>query len=107
LVQALHDVADAAAAERALGSRLKESRAALAAYEDAYRVARLRYDGGLANYQSVLLAEDSVLTARRSVVDLEARAFDLDIQLVKALGGGYAPASPMAGSSASQDPRHG
>jgi NodT family efflux transporter outer membrane factor (OMF) lipoprotein len=107
LVQALHDVADAAAAERALGTRLKESRAAQAAYEEAYRIARLRYDGGLANYQTVLLAEDSVLQARRSVVDLEARAFDLDIQLVKALGGGYAPVSSMAGSSASQDPRHG
>jgi len=107
LVQALHDVADAAAAERALGSRLKESRSALAAYEEAYRIARLRYEGGLADYQTVLLAEDSVLQARRTVVDLEARAFDLDIQLVKALGGGYAPAASMARSSAPQDPRHG
>ncbi|HEX4179857.1 MAG TPA: efflux transporter outer membrane subunit [Caulobacteraceae bacterium] len=107
LVEALHDVADAAAAERALGDRLKESRAALAAYEEAYRIARLRYDGGLADYQTVLLAEDSVLQSRRTVVDLEARAFTLDIQLVKALGGGYAPASPMAGPPVSQDPRHG
>ncbi len=107
LVQALHDVADAAASERALSSRLKESRDALAAYEQAYHVASLRYEGGLANFQTVLLAEDSVLQARRTVVDLEARAFSLDIQLVKALGGGYAPAASMAGSSVSQDPRHG
>ena len=107
LVEALHDVADAAAAERALGERLSQSRAALVAYEEAYRIARLRYDGGLANFQTVLLAEDSVLQSRRTVVDLEARAFSLDIQLVKALGGGYATAPSMAGSSASQDPRHG
>jgi NodT family efflux transporter outer membrane factor (OMF) lipoprotein len=107
LVQALHDVADAAAAERALGDRLKESRAALAAYEEAYRIARLRYDGGLADYQTVLLVEDSVLQARRTVVDLEARAFTLDIQLVKALGGGYAPSPSLAGPTPPQDARHG
>jgi len=107
VVQALHDVADAAAGQRALSTRLKESRDALAAYEEAYSVARLRYEGGLANFQTVLLAEDSVLQARRTVVDLEARAFTLDIQLIKALGGGYAPAAPLAHSTAPQDPRHG
>ena len=89
LTEALHEVADAATSERALGSRLQESSDALAADEDAYRIARLRYEGGLANYQSVLLAEDAVLTSRRTVVDLKARAFTLDVQLVRALGGGY------------------
>jgi NodT family efflux transporter outer membrane factor (OMF) lipoprotein len=89
LTQALHDVADAAASERALGVRLNESAAALTADEEAYRIARLRYEGGLANYQSVLLAEDAVLQARRTVVDLQARAFTLDVQLVRALGGGF------------------
>jgi outer membrane protein TolC len=37
----------------------------------------------------VLLAEDAVLTSRRSVVDLQARAFTLDVQLIRALGGGF------------------
>ena len=89
LTQALQEVADAAQSERALGDRLSQSQAALAADEDAYRIARLRYEGGLSDYQSVLLVEDSVLTDRRVVVDLQARAFTLDIQLVKALGGGF------------------
>jgi NodT family efflux transporter outer membrane factor (OMF) lipoprotein len=92
LIQAVREVADAAASERALGERLKESREALAHDEAAYKVARLRYEGGLSNYQSVLLSEDAVLAARRDTVDLEARAFSLDIQLVKALGGGFAGA---------------
>jgi len=90
LVQALQELADAAASERALGVRLQESRAALAADEEAYSLIRLRYEGGLANYQSVLLAEDAVLQARVIVADLDARAFTLDVQLVQALGGGYA-----------------
>ncbi len=89
LTEALKEVADAAASERALGPRLSQSADALAAYEQAYRIARLRYEGGLANYQSVLLAEDAVLQSRRTVVDLQARAFSLDVQLVRALGGGY------------------
>jgi NodT family efflux transporter outer membrane factor (OMF) lipoprotein len=89
LTTALREVADVAVAERSLTVRLAESRAALAANEDAYRVAKLRYEGGLATYQSVLLVEDAVLQSRRIVADLDARAFQLDIQLVQALGGGF------------------
>ena len=92
LVEALRQVADAAASQKALADRLAQSRDALSHDEAAYKVARLRYDGGLANYQSVLISEDAVLLARREVADLEARAFTLDIQLIKALGGGYASA---------------
>jgi NodT family efflux transporter outer membrane factor (OMF) lipoprotein len=92
LVEALRQVADAAASQKALSDRLAQSRDALSHDEAAYKVARLRYEGGLANYQSVLLSEDAVLQARRDVVDLEARAFSLDIQLIKALGGGFASA---------------
>ena len=93
LTQALQQVADAADSERALGERLSQARQALDANQDAYRVASLRYKGGLSNYQSVLLAEDAMLQSRRTVAELEARAFTLDIALVKALGGGFsAPA---------------
>jgi NodT family efflux transporter outer membrane factor (OMF) lipoprotein len=93
VIQALREVADAAASQRALAGRLSDTRAALAASEDAYRVTRLRYEGGLANYQAVLLAEQQVLTQRRSVADLESRGFVLDIALVRALGGGFADKS--------------
>jgi outer membrane protein TolC len=89
LTQALSDVADAAQSERALTDRMAKSQAALDADEEAYRIARLRYEGGLSDYQSVLVVEDTVLADRRTVVDLKARAFTLDIQLVKALGGGF------------------
>ncbi len=94
LVRALQDVADATASGRALTGRLTDARAALAAQEDAYRIARLRYTGGLADYQSVLIAEDTVLQRRRLVADLQARAFTLDVALVRALGGGFA--APVA-----------
>jgi NodT family efflux transporter outer membrane factor (OMF) lipoprotein len=89
LTTALREVADVAVAERALAVRRAESRAALADNEEAYRVARMRYEGGLSTFQSVLLVEDAVLQSRRIVADLDARAFLLDVQLVQALGGGF------------------
>jgi NodT family efflux transporter outer membrane factor (OMF) lipoprotein len=91
VTQALRDVADVAASERALNTRLAESRAALAANEDGFRIARLRYQGGLSTYQNVLIAELAVLAQRRAVADLESRALTLDVALVRALGGGFAP----------------
>ena len=90
VTQALREVADAAASQKALADRLAQSRAALAADEDAHRVARLRYDGALANYQSVLLAENAVLAQRQVVTDLENRSLVLDVSLIHALGGGFA-----------------
>ena len=53
---------------------------------------RNRYEHGLASYLDVLSAEEGVLAARRNVAELEARAFILDIALIRALGGGFAAA---------------
>jgi len=91
VTQALRDVADVAASERALDTRLGESRTALTASEDGFRIAKLRYQGGLSTYQNVLIAEQAVLTQRRIVADLESRALTLDVALVRALGGGFTP----------------
>lgn len=89
LTEALHEVADVVVSQRALTTRLENARAALAADEDAYRITRQRYEGGLANYQTVLIAEDAVLARRLAVADLESRKFSLDVALVRALGGGF------------------
>ncbi len=96
VAQAFRQVADVATSEKALTTRLGEARQALAANQDAFQTSSLRYKGGLSNYQSVLLAEDAMLQSRRTVADLQARAFALDIALVKALGGGAPTSSPTA-----------
>ncbi|MBX3485657.1 efflux transporter outer membrane subunit [Phenylobacterium sp.] len=89
LVTALRQVADAAGGQRALQARLAAARDALDAGERAYRVARLRYEGGLTSYLTLLTAEDAVIAQRRAVAQLEARALTLDASLVRALGGGF------------------
>ena len=92
VIQALRQTADAVTSEQMLVRRLAESRSALAAYEDALRLARLRYGQGLSTYLDVLTAQESVVSARLTVAQLQTRAFTLDVQLVRALGGGFASA---------------
>jgi NodT family efflux transporter outer membrane factor (OMF) lipoprotein len=89
VAEAFRQVADVVASQKALGAQLDSSRAALTASEDAYRIARLRYQGGLSTYTQLLTVEQAVLGRRRRVADLEARGFALDVALVRALGGGF------------------
>jgi outer membrane protein TolC len=53
----------------------------------------LRYKAGLSPYLSVLTVESQLLAQRRVVADIRARRQDLQISLVRALGGGFRAAS--------------
>jgi len=85
----LQDVADSALSARALEARLAKSREALTASTRAYDLAKQRYAQGLGTYLDVLTAEDALISNRRTVADLDTRAFTLDVALVRALGGGF------------------
>jgi NodT family efflux transporter outer membrane factor (OMF) lipoprotein len=89
LTTALREVADALANQRELSNELGHSRASLAASEDAYRVTQQRYGAGLSRYLDVLTSEDTLVTQRQTVADLQARAFVQNVALVRALGGGF------------------
>ena len=92
VIEALRETADTLTSQKMLGQRLGQSRSALASYEDALRLAQLRYEHGLSTYLDVLTAQESVVSARLTVAQLETRAFTLDVQLVRALGGGFVAA---------------
>jgi len=89
LIAALRDVADVVRSREANARQLAERRAALAAAEEASKLANLRYRAGLSNQIVALTAEDSAVALARAVADLEARQLALDISLIRALGGGY------------------
>ena len=89
VTRALEDVANAGLSQRALTGQLVKAEEAVNAAGEAHRVARNRYEGGLATYLEVLFAEDSFLSSRRYLTGLQSRAFSLDIALKCALGGGY------------------
>lgn len=89
VTRALQDVAEAAVSQKALGQRLAKAQEAVDAATEAHRVARNRYEGGLATYLEVLAAEDSLLANLGQQTQLRAQSFSLDIALNRALGGGY------------------
>ena len=101
LTQALRDVADALANQRELAAELADAKIALTESENAYRIATLRYQGGLSRYLDVLTSEDTLVVQRRRVADLQARAFGQDVALVHALGGGFETHDDGAGGGAS------
>ena len=89
IIQALKEVADAITSHNALDIRVRKTTKALRAAERAYAVSKKRYSGGLSTYLEVLKAEDSLITCRRAMAQIQARAFTLDVALAKALGGGF------------------
>lgn len=89
LLDAVRDVADLLVSSRSLQIQAREQAQAQAAAETAYDLSVQRYRAGLGNYLTVLSAQTNVLAQRRAAVDLKARAWDQDINLIRALGGGF------------------
>ena len=88
LIHALQDVAQVTTSTRALTEQLAHAQAARDAASVAYQAATARYRGGLLSYIAVLSAENTLISARRVVSQLETRRFALDVALVRAVGGG-------------------
>jgi NodT family efflux transporter outer membrane factor (OMF) lipoprotein len=90
VLDAVHDAADQISSVRSIARQQAEQAKAQAAAESAYDLATQRYKAGLGSYLTVLNAESTVLNQRRLATDLKARALDVQIALIRALGGGYA-----------------
>ena len=103
VVAAYQDLADTVTSQRMLLGRIGDARASLAASEDAYHIARKRYEGGLSTYLDVLTVQDRLLQARLIEADLNATAHRLRIAMIRALGGGF---DAVTAASPKDDP-HG
>jgi NodT family efflux transporter outer membrane factor (OMF) lipoprotein len=89
LVDALRDVVSQLTSIQWLQERAAQQAEALRTSQEAYDLAVRRYQSGVGNYLQVLASESQVLSQQRAQIDFDARAFDLDMNLVRALGGGY------------------
>lgn len=94
LIDAVHELADAVTSIHGLARTSTEQARARAATDEAYHLAVIRYRAGLGNYLTVLAAQTQQLAQDRLDADLKARAYELDVNLARALGGGYADTSP-------------
>jgi len=94
LLDAVHDVADVVANWRGLERESAEQTIALDAAQRSYDLTSDRYRAGLDNYLSVLSSQNQVLLAQGLRAELQARRLSFSVDLVRALGGGYAAAAP-------------
>jgi len=92
VLTAFQQAADAVTSREQTAKRLVDSRAAREAAEDAYKIAQMRYRGGLSTYLDVLSGEDRLLQTRLVTAQIKAIARGVDIALIRALGGGFDPA---------------
>ncbi len=89
LLQSLKDAADAVASLQALQGRVEATDAAEAKAQSAYDLTTLRYKGGLADYDAVLISENALIAAQDDAATLRLRGFQLDVALARSLGGGF------------------
>ncbi|NGZ83136.1 efflux transporter outer membrane subunit [Duganella aceris] len=93
LIEALRDVVSQLVSIEWLGERGTLQAQALETAQQAYDLSLRRYRSGVGNYLQVLASQIQVLQQQRAQIDLDTRAFDLDMQLARALGGGYSTPS--------------
>lgn len=101
LADALRDVVDQLASFKSVAEQQAQQKLAVATARDAYELALLRYREGVGNYLQVLSTESLWLSQQSLAAELRARRLSLSIGLVRALGGGFDPASTAGGGAGS------
>ena len=90
---AFRDVGDALANVRQSVATEEDLRTAVAASRDAVRIGRARYGAGYSGYLDVLDAERSLNDAELALVRNRQAQLSYTVDLIKAVGGGWTPAS--------------
>jgi outer membrane protein, multidrug efflux system len=85
---AFREVADALAARGYLDEQLAAQQALVSASQDAYRLAQMRFLGGVDNYLSQLDAQRSLYDAQLQLQMVRLQRFENLVTLYKTLGGG-------------------
>jgi outer membrane protein, multidrug efflux system len=86
---AFHEVADALAGIRETTAAEADLKLAVEAAREAERIARSRYSNGYAGYFELLDAQRTVDAAQLAYVRNRQARLDYDVDLIKALGGGW------------------
>ena len=100
MLTSLEDVENALNALRAARARQVQFAIALEAATNSAILARSQYRSGLTDFQQLLEAERTLLSARDGVAGSRGDEALALVQLYRALGGGWDPtASPLTGNS--------
>jgi NodT family efflux transporter outer membrane factor (OMF) lipoprotein len=94
--QAFRDVADALAGRSTFGDQVAAQARVVEAESVRVRLARLRFETGVASYLDLLDAQRSLFTAQQGLVQTRLARLQNQVQLYRALGGGWT--EPATGS---------
>jgi outer membrane protein, multidrug efflux system len=83
------EVSTALAAYQELAATEAEEARSVAAYQDAVRLANIRYTAGLSSYVEVLDAEQQLFPAENTLAQTRLARLDALVALYKSLGGGW------------------
>jgi NodT family efflux transporter outer membrane factor (OMF) lipoprotein len=89
VLTAFQQVEDALTENRLLQQEHDQQQAARVAAERALSLSLNRYENGAVNYLQVVAAQIAALQAQRATLDLESRELQANVNLVRALGGGW------------------
>ncbi len=89
VLTAFQEVEDNLAALAALRDELQLESAAERAAAETLRIAQAQYKAGTVSYLNVVVAQNTDLTTRLSVLDVQSRQRTAAVNLVSALGGGW------------------
>jgi outer membrane protein, multidrug efflux system len=89
--QAFREVADALAGRATFDEQVRAQATVVEAESVRYRLARLRYDNGVASYLDLLDAQRSLFTAQQALVQARQARLQNQVQLYRSLGGGWNP----------------
>jgi NodT family efflux transporter outer membrane factor (OMF) lipoprotein len=86
---AFREVADALAGRATFGDQLAAQSRVAEAEAVRYRLAKLRYDNGVASYLDLLDAQRSLFAAQQALVQTRLAQLQAQVQLYRSLGGGW------------------
>ena len=89
LINAFNDVATQVSSIHAIDRQLGDATRALDASTNAWQLAVVRYRAGLSEQLQVLTADQNRLAAEQTVTNLRMQRRDMQMALIKALGGGF------------------
>ena len=74
-----------------LEAQAEVAASSLGAAEEAFRIAQVRYEEGVADYQTVLQSQNTLFSTRNSFLDNKLQRLNAILSFYQALGGGWSP----------------
>lgn len=93
VIAAIDQVAQRVDSLRTIDRQLEREQVAVRSARAAYDLAMQRYQGGVGNYLEALTVRQQLIAAEQRTTALRTQRISTAVQLIEALGGGFAPAN--------------